>query len=66
MAHNSEADLDTLELCLREGIASNDYGDARAQLGCSADADDREVARALVRLVAAGDIEQIGTQSINP
>jgi hypothetical protein len=66
VAHNSEADLDTLELCLREGIASNDYGDARAQLGCSADADDREVARALVRLVAAGDIEQIGTQSINP
>ena len=66
MAHNPEADLDTLEHCLREGIASNDYADPRAELGCAADADDREVARALVRLVAAGDLEQIGTQSCNP
>jgi hypothetical protein len=66
VAHNSEADLDTLDLCLRKGIASNDYADARAELGCSADADDREVARALVRTVTAGDLEQIGTQSIHP
>ena len=65
MAHNPEADLDTLELCLRQGIASNDYADPREELGCRADADDREVARALVRLVAANDLEQIGTQSIN-
>ena len=65
MAHNPEADLDTLELCLRQGIAGNDYADPREELGCRADADDREVARALVRLVAASDLEQIGTQSIN-
>jgi hypothetical protein len=66
VAHNTEADLDTLELCLREGIAGNEYADPREELGCSADADDREVARALVRLVAASDLEQIGTQSIHP
>jgi hypothetical protein len=66
VAYNPEADLDTLELCLREGIASNDYADPREELGCSADADDREVARALVRQVAAGDLEQLGKQSINP
>ena len=66
VAHNPEADLDTLELCLREGIASNDYADPREELGCAPDADDREVARALVRLVAASNLEQIGTQSISP
>ena len=66
VAHNPEADLDTLELCLQEGIASNDFADPREKLGCAADADDREVARALVRLVAASDLEQIGTQSISP
>ena len=66
MAHNTEADLDTLELCLREGIAGNEHADPREELGCSVDADDREVARALVRAVAASDLEQIGTQSIHP
>ena len=66
VAHNPDADLDTLELCLQEGIASNDFADPREKLGCAADADDREVARALVRLVAASDLEQIGTQSISP
>jgi len=66
VAHNPETDLDGLELCLREGIAGSEYGDPREELGCPADADDREVARALVRRVAASDLEQIGTQSINP
>ena len=58
--------MDTLELCLREGIASNDFADPREELGCAKDADDREVARALVRLVTASDLQQIGTQSISP
>ena len=66
MAHNPEADLDTLELCLREGIAGNEYADPREELGCPADADDSEVARALVRMVAAGDLGRIGTQGIDP
>jgi HEAT repeat protein len=66
VAHGTEADLDTLELCLREGIAGNEYADPREELGFPADADDREVARALVRLIAADDLEQIGMQSINP
>ena len=65
MAHNTEADLDTLELCLREGIASNEYADPREELGFSPDADDTDVARALVRLVAARNLEQIGTQSLD-
>ena len=66
MAHNPETDLDRLELCLREGIAGSEYGDPRGELGCAPDADDRDVARALVRQVAASDLAQIGTQSINP
>jgi len=66
VAHNPETDLDGLELCLREGIAGSEYGDPREELWCPADADDRDVARALVRRVAASDLEQIGTQSINP
>ncbi len=66
MAHNPDVDLDTLERCLREGIASDDYADPREALGCPADADDREVARALVRLIAARDLDEMGTQSIHP
>ena len=66
MAHNPETDLDRLELCLREGIAGSEYGDPRGELGCAAHADDRDVARALVRQVAASALAQIGTQSINP
>ncbi len=66
MAHNLEPDLDTLELCLREGIAGNEYADPREALGCPADTDDSEVARALVRLVSANDLGQIGTQSLHP
>ena len=66
MAHNPEADLETLELCLREGIAGGEYADPREELGLSVDADDREVARALIHQVATRDLEQIGTQSINP
>lgn len=66
VAHNTEPDLDTLELCLRAGIASNEYADPREELGCSADADDREVARTLVRLIAEREIAEIGTQRIDP
>jgi hypothetical protein len=66
VAHDTEPDLDTLELCLREGIAGNEYVDPREELGCPADADDREVARTLVRLIAERDIAAIGTQSIHP
>ena len=66
MAHNPDADVDTLEHCLREGIASNEYADPREALGCPADADDLEVARGLVRAVAANDLIEIGTQSVDP
>lgn len=65
VAHNTDADLDTLELCLREGIAGNEYADPREELGCPTDADDIEVARALVRIVAASDLQEIGMQSID-
>ena len=66
MAHNSDTDSDTLELCLREGIAGNEYADPREALGCDTDTDDAEVARALVRIVAAHDLAQIGIQSVQP
>ena len=51
---------------MREGIAGNEHADPREALGCPDDTDDREVARALVRIVAANDLAQIGTQSIHP
>ncbi len=66
MAHRTEADVDRLELCLREGIAGNEYADPREELGFPTDAEDREVARALVRQIAEGDLERIGTQSVHP
>ncbi len=66
MSHNAEPDWDTLERCLREGFAGHEYADLREELGCAADCDDREVARILVRLLAAGEIQRIGTQSIHP
>ena len=66
MAHNSEVDLDTLERCLREGIAGHEYADPRQALGCEAEADDTEAARALVRLIADIELERIGTRSVHP
>jgi hypothetical protein len=66
VAHNTEADLDTLALCLREGIAGNECADPRRELGCPADAGDNEVARALVRLMAASELDRLGTQSVDP
>ncbi len=66
MAHNSDTDVDTLELCLREGIAGNEYADPREALGCDTDTDDAEVARALVRIVAAHDLGEIGMRSVRP
>ncbi|MGB8331637.1 MAG: HEAT repeat domain-containing protein [Polyangiales bacterium] len=66
MGHNPEIDLETLERCLREGITSHDHADPRRELGCTPDADDLEVARAMVRLIAAREIERIGTQTIDP
>jgi len=66
VAHNSDTDVDTLGLCLREGIAGNEYADPREALGCDADTEDAEVARALVRIVAAHDLAQIGIRSVQP
>jgi len=66
VAHNSDTDVDTLELCLREGIAGNEYADPREALGCDTDTDDAEVARALVRIVAAHDLGEIGMRSVRP
>jgi hypothetical protein len=58
--------LDTLELCLREGIAGNEHADPREALGCNTDTDDAEVARAVVRIVVAQDLAQIGMRSVQP
>ena len=66
MAHNLDTDLDTLELCLREGIAGNEHADPREALGCNTDTDDAEVARAVVRIVVAQDLAQIGMRSVQP
>ncbi len=59
-------DLDTLELCLRDGIAGNEHIDPREALRCDPDTEDAEVARALVRIVAAHDLAQIGMRSAPP
>ena len=59
-------DLDTLELCLRDGIAGNEHIDPREALRCDPDTEDAEVARALVRIVAAHGLAQIGMRSAPP
>ena len=66
MAHNAEIDVDTLELYLRDGIAGIEHTDPREALGCEPDTADAEVARALVRIVAAHDLAQLGTQRVDP
>lgn len=66
MTQRVEADLNLLELCLRQGIAGNEHTDPREALGCPADAEDSAVARALVRQLATSDLERLGTQSIDP
>jgi hypothetical protein len=66
VAHGTELDLDALELCFREGLASSEGEDPREALGCGPDATDAEVARALVRVIAASDIAAIGTLSLDP
>jgi hypothetical protein len=66
VAHNANPDLSTLEQCLREGIAGNEHADPREELRCAPGADDREVARAMVRLLAARELERIGTQRVHP
>jgi hypothetical protein len=66
LAHTNEPDLDSFELCFREGLASGEGADAREALGCSDEASDAEVARALIRTLAEHDIAQIGTLSLHP
>ncbi len=66
MAHSTELDLDALELCLREGLASSEGADPRGALGCGPEAGDAEVARALVRVIADSDVEAIGTLCPDP
>ncbi len=66
MTHKPEPNWIALEHFLREGIASTEYADPREELGCAPDAEDRDVARELVRSAATYDIEEIGTESLNP
>ena len=66
MAHEHEPNGATLEHFLQEGIASTEYADPRQELGCDTDAEDRDVARLLIRRIAAYDIDEIGTESLNP
>ncbi len=66
MAHTAKPDLDALEVCLREGIAGNDYADPREALGCPPESDDVEVARAIVHHLAVHDVDQIGIDSPHP
>ena len=66
VAHSTELDLDALELCLREGLASSEGAGARQALDCGPDAPDADVARALVRAISASDIATIGTLSVDP
>jgi tetratricopeptide (TPR) repeat protein len=66
VTHNSHADLEMLELCLREGTAGRDRVELRESLWCGPDTDDLEVARALVRAIASDSLEQVGTQRVDP
>ena len=62
----NEANIERLERCLTEGIGGAEAGDARAELGLPEEADDRDVARALVQILAACDTAQAGRTSIRP
>lgn len=66
MTDKPEPNWIALEHFLREGIASTEYADPREELGCARDAEDREVARELVRSAATHDIDEIGTESLKP
>ncbi|MEM7433539.1 MAG: HEAT repeat domain-containing protein [Myxococcota bacterium] len=66
MAHESERNWTMLEHFLRDGIAGSEYADPREELGCNPDADDREVARALVGAATEQDLSEIGTESLSP
>lgn len=66
MEYDDEPSWTTLEHFLREGIAASEYADPRRELRCAPDAGDRAVARKLVRTLATHDIEQVGTESLNP
>lgn len=66
MTYTSTADLDALELCLLEGIASCESVDARALLGLGAGATDADIARALVRALSEQDLAEIGTLRPDP
>ena len=66
MTDKPEPNWIALEHFLREGIASTEYANPREELGCAPDAEDRDVARELVRTAATYDIAEIGTESLNP
>jgi hypothetical protein len=66
VAHRTGLDFDPLEHCLREGLASTEGPDPRTVLGCSREATDADVARALVRAVSGRDIDEIGSMHLDP
>ena len=66
VAHDTELDLDALELCLRDGLASSEGADPREALRCDPGATDAEVARALVGAISGSDIGAIGTLGLDP
>ena len=66
MKQDTEIDVQALEVCLRDGMAGNEYADPRAALGFAEEADDSEVARTMVRTFAAADLERVGTLGIDP
>ncbi len=49
--------VERLRQCLREGLAAS--GDARAELGLPEDAEDAELARALVMAVGEGEVDRV-------
>jgi tetratricopeptide (TPR) repeat protein len=65
VAHDG-TNIKALALCFREGIAGNERLDPREALGIAADADDAQVARALVRALARDELERLGTDEIDP
>lgn len=66
VAHTSEPDLEALELCLSDGLVGSEHADARAALRMDGDSTDAEVARAMVEILSAREIELIGTLSVHP
>ena len=66
MSSRFEPKIDRLVAALTAGLGAEESGAVRAELGLAADAEDRDVARSLVQIVAACHLAEAGRHTITP